>query len=84
MDLRKELRELSGLYESVGPINKLLLVISFFLSISSIASLSETVFKWKGFILDGIQFYQAFLASPIITMQRPLVCHIRALKSIVL
>ncbi|MDE1212034.1 MULTISPECIES: hypothetical protein [Vibrio] len=72
MDLRKELRELSRLYESVGPINKLLLVISFFLSISSIASLSETVFKWKGFILDGIQFYQVFLVSPIIDYAAPL------------
>ena len=41
------------------------LVLAFFLTTSSLASLSETVFKWKGFILTGIEFYQEWIQGPI-------------------
>jgi len=37
---------------------------SIFISSGSIASLSELVFSWKGFILDGINFYRD-LAKPL-------------------
>ncbi len=32
---------------------------------NSFASISETVFKWKGFILDAIHFHRRFIASPL-------------------
>lgn len=37
---------------------RVILFFSVFFSASSIASLSETIFKWKGFILDGVEFYK--------------------------
>jgi hypothetical protein len=43
---------------------KIWLVLSAFLASASIASLSETVVKWKGFILDAVMFYQTWIADP--------------------
>ena len=40
---------------------KVIWVVSVILASSSIASLSETVFAWKGFILDGVEFYRELL-----------------------
>jgi hypothetical protein len=41
------------------------LVLSLFLASGSIASLSDTVFRWKGFISDAIVFYQSIVSTPI-------------------
>lgn len=43
---------------------KIVWVLSTLFSSSSIASLGDTVFAWKGFILDGINFYR-IIVSPI-------------------
>ncbi len=45
-------------WKNSGWITRLILLISVFISTSSFASLSGIVFKWKGFILDGIEFYR--------------------------
>lgn len=44
---------------------KLVSLISIFLALSSITSLSEEVFKWRGFIKDGIDFYRSSLILPV-------------------
>ena len=41
------------------------LALSLILASTSIASLSETVFKWKGFLLDGINLYRLAISDPI-------------------
>ena len=41
------------------------LVLSLILASTSIASLSETVFKWKGFLLDGINLYRSLISDPV-------------------
>lgn len=45
-------------------IAKFFLVISSFVSASSLASLSETIFKWKGFVLDAVEGYRS-IVQPI-------------------
>jgi hypothetical protein len=37
----------------------------FFLSTSTIASLSETLIKWKGFFRDALTFYHQFVREPL-------------------
>lgn len=43
---------------------KIFLAIALFLSTSSLASLSEAVFKWKGFVLDALAFYKRWVSQP--------------------
>lgn len=43
---------------------KIFLAIVVFLSTSSLVSLSETVFKWKGFVLDALAFYRQWISNP--------------------
>lgn len=44
---------------------KVFLLIALFISTSSLASLSEAVFKWRGFILDALAFYKIFVSQPL-------------------
>lgn len=39
--------------------------LSVFLASGAVASLSETVAKWKGFLLDSVNFYQKHVGSPL-------------------
>ena len=43
---------------------KAAIILVTFLSISSITSLSDVVFEWKGFILDAIEFYRKWIVNP--------------------
>ncbi|MBS4052721.1 MAG: hypothetical protein KGZ69_16200 [Methylomonas sp.] len=40
------------------------LILSVFLASGSIASLSDVVFRWKGFILEAVLFYRDFVSEP--------------------
>jgi hypothetical protein len=44
---------------------RLWMVISLYLAVSSLASLSETVANWKGFFLDSVEFYREWLSGPL-------------------
>jgi hypothetical protein len=64
MGLRSDIEEVTQ-YWSRSPWRvKLFLLLALFLSTSSLASLSEAVFKWKGFILDALVFYRTHLSHP--------------------
>ncbi|KRI00541.1 hypothetical protein AO057_11735 [Curvibacter sp. PAE-UM] len=52
---------------------KVFLVIALFLTTTSLASLSEAVFKWKGFILDALTFYQTWISHPLVELIQGLV-----------
>lgn len=41
------------------------LIFSAVLASNSIATLSDTVFRWKAFIKDALSFYQNFVAAPL-------------------
>jgi hypothetical protein len=44
---------------------RLWLFLSLLVASGSVASLSETVFRWKGFLLDGLLFYRTYIAAPL-------------------
>lgn len=44
---------------------RIFLILGFFFSLSSLTSLSSTIVEWKGFILEGIEFYQLYFVEPI-------------------
>jgi hypothetical protein len=67
MKFENEYNDLVKQFWSVGPLGKLLLLLFFFLSVSTIASLSDVIFKWKGFILEAINIYQEYFVAPLIT-----------------
>ncbi|HIF5692802.1 TPA: hypothetical protein ACX3DQ_003909 [Vibrio parahaemolyticus] len=66
MGFHSDYEEILSAFHRVGPLQKVLLILSFFMSISAIASLSETIFKWKGFILDAVAVYQDCFVAPIV------------------
>ncbi|MCD9528442.1 hypothetical protein [Photobacterium carnosum] len=66
MGFHSDYEEVVLVFHKVGPLQKVLLALSFFTSVSAMASLSETIFKWKGFILDAVAVYQDYFVAPII------------------
>lgn len=57
MALYEDIKGASQLWSQSTLLTKCVLALSSFLALSSVASLSDAVFKWKGFILDGIMLY---------------------------
>lgn len=60
-----DIQEAKSFFPKASLITKLIVILATFLSISSIASLSNVIFSWKGFILDGINFYKHWVTDPL-------------------
>lgn len=54
---------------------RVVLVLVFFISTTSLASLSESVIKWKGFIFDALTFYREYILRPIVEVVQRLIGH---------
>lgn len=67
MNLKKEISEFYTAYKEANVLVKVLLILGFFLNLSSLTSLSSIIVEWKGFILEGIKFYQSFFVEPILS-----------------
>lgn len=65
MGLPGELDEIKKAWKDAPPILKLWLILSAFLSFASIASISQTVFEWKGFLLNAVLFYREHVSEPL-------------------
>ena len=65
MGLRGDFAELNAVWKGAPLRVKLFLVLSGFLASGSIASLSETILKWKGFIAVGVSFYRETIRNPV-------------------
>ena len=65
MGLKGDITEVSHVWHRAPWRVRVALVLSLFLASTSLASLSETVAKWKGFILTGVVFYQQHFRHPI-------------------
>lgn len=65
MGLKADLEEVTGYWARSPWRVRVFLAIALFLSATSLASISEAVFKWKGFILEALDFYRQFIAGPI-------------------
>ena len=57
-DLRKEWR-------TAGPGKKILLSLSVLMTVSSLTSISDVVFRWRGFIADGVGLYHEYVREPL-------------------
>lgn len=60
-----DLETLRNTWHEISITSKIVGVVGVVMGASSIASLSETVANWKGFILDGIEFYRRWITEPI-------------------
>lgn len=65
MSIFSDFNDLKEEWKTQSIVVKTIAILSFFFTISSLSSLSETIFQWKGFILDGIEFYHKYISSPI-------------------
>ncbi len=64
MGLKADLDEVTQYWDRSPWRVKVFRFVSLFLATSSLASLSEVVFKWKGFILDALVFYRSNFSQP--------------------
>lgn len=76
MGLKGDIAEVKAAWSQSPWWMKAWLCLSAYLAMSSIASLAETVVKWKGFILDAINFYRRCISFPIKDLLRPLGLHL--------
>lgn len=67
MDIHKEIEEFKVSFNEGGILTRTLLILGFIFTLSSVTSLSGIVVEWKGFILDGLNFYQSYFVQPIIS-----------------
>ncbi len=67
MDVNKEVEEFKESFRDGGILTRALLILGFLFTLSSITSLSSVVIEWKGFILDGLNFYQSYFVKPVIS-----------------
>ncbi len=65
MGLHGDIEETKQAWKKVSWPMKVIYGLMLFLSISSLASLAQTVADWKGFFLTGIEFYRSVLRDPI-------------------
>jgi hypothetical protein len=65
MGLKGDLHEVATVWKQSSWRIKVYLALSVFLASGSIASLSETVFRWKGFINDAVAFYKKYVADQL-------------------
>lgn len=68
MGLIAEIEEIKKHWRDGSTTTKVLICFSTFMTFSSLASLSDTIVKWKGFILDGINFYRTWVSLPLINI----------------
>lgn len=68
MSLKDDIDQIKQLWADSTWVMKIIMVLTLFISSSSLASLSDVVFEWKGFIQDGVQFYTSWIMKPILTL----------------
>jgi hypothetical protein len=66
MGLKGDFSEVEAIWSRSPWRVKAFLGISLFLASGSIASLSDTVFRWKGFVLDAVTFYRTYISGQLL------------------
>ena len=61
MGLKGDINELKKAWPHLSLLTRLLLLLSVLISILSVSSLADSVYKFRGFIVLGIDFYRAFI-----------------------
>lgn len=70
MWLRDEIDQLKKNWRDSTVFGRLLMGLSLYFTLSALASLSETVAGWKGFVLDAIVFYREWISAPILSIAK--------------
>ncbi|MCP4368342.1 MAG: hypothetical protein GY797_09580 [Deltaproteobacteria bacterium] len=65
MSLISDIDEAKKLWREASWLMRGVIALVVFLSVSSVTSLSNVIFEWKGFILDAINVYRAWVAKPL-------------------
>lgn len=65
MGFKSDYDEMTSAFGKMGALGKLFIGVSFFITVSSITSLSDVVFQWKGFILEALTAYQKYFVEPL-------------------
>jgi hypothetical protein len=68
MGLKADFDEVHMVWKTYPWRLKVWLGLSLFLASGSIASLSETVFRWKSFFLEAMSFYRAWISTPLASL----------------
>lgn len=68
MALIDDIQSARNLWKNGTILTRVFIVVSTFLATGAIASLSDVVFAWKGFILDGVNFYRNFIVQPLLQL----------------
>lgn len=66
MNLGKEIDEFKLSFRKGNALTKVVMIVGFLLTLSSLTELSSKVIAWKGFILEGLFFYKTIFVGPII------------------
>lgn len=65
MGLKQDIEETRELWKESSLLFKVVILLSTFLTISTITSLADVIFGWKGFILDAVIFYRTWITALI-------------------
>ncbi|MFB5143008.1 heme transporter CcmC [Vibrio diabolicus] len=65
MDLGKEIEEFKLAFKNGNALTRVITVMGFIITASSLAELSSKIVAWKGFILDGLNFYHSVFVEPV-------------------
>jgi hypothetical protein len=64
-EIQSSKNSLISFWEESPALFKIFSLISLFLAFSSITSLADTIFAWRGFIKEGVDFYRTVLFLPV-------------------
>tara|TARA_Y100000766_G_scaffold271340_1_gene270104 strand:+ start:4593 stop:5315 length:723 start_codon:yes stop_codon:yes gene_type:complete len=64
MGILSDAEELAKAFPKASWPTKIIMLSGFFGSITSLASISESVYKWKGFVAKSIEIYDKYVKSP--------------------
>ena len=68
MGINKDIEEAVALWRNASWPMRGLVVLSAILATSSVTSIADVVFKWKGFVLQGVNFYREWIRGPIVEL----------------
>jgi hypothetical protein len=70
MGLKGDLQEITSAWGKASWRLKAFFIFSIFLASNSVATLSDTIFRWKGFVKDAVSFYQEYVAGPLVSLAK--------------
>lgn len=80
MGLKADIEEVTANWDKAPWWLRTWLLLSAFIAISSIASLAETITKWKGFFKSAMSFYRDWIREPVASLLHGFGIHMHPLR----